>query len=184
MVSLCHYPYFSLLVSLAYSTVTFRTKWVSFVHITFQQNNCIVFCQLLNNFAARYYLLIGLKNLNRLLWKLLCTDRESLLKRFYRAVIDFAEEITTGCSSLIVVNSSKITWWLSAAIYVPINDRLNHIHNFHYLRCWILTTHLSQRIAYIPIYPSTSLCPFICWYMWIIVTIVTSLNRRFHRKGI
>ena len=107
MVSLCHYPYFSLLVSLVYSTVTFRTKWVSFVHITFQQNNCIVFCQLLNNFAARYYLLIGLNNLNCLLWKLLCTDRESLLKRFYRAVIDFAEEITTGCSSLIVVNSIR-----------------------------------------------------------------------------
>jgi alpha-1,3/alpha-1,6-mannosyltransferase len=37
--------------------------------------------------------------------KLLSTDRRSLLKRFYRFFLDLIEEITTGLSKCIVVNS-------------------------------------------------------------------------------
>lgn len=37
--------------------------------------------------------------------KLLCVDRGSIFKQLYRKVIDSIEEITTGCSSFIVVNS-------------------------------------------------------------------------------
>jgi len=36
---------------------------------------------------------------------LLSTDRRSLLKRFYRFFLDLIEEITTGLSKCIVVNS-------------------------------------------------------------------------------
>ncbi len=39
--------------------------------------------------------------------QLLCTERGSVWKRWYRAVIDGVEEWTTGCSSLILVNSSE-----------------------------------------------------------------------------
>jgi alpha-1,3/alpha-1,6-mannosyltransferase len=37
--------------------------------------------------------------------KLLCVERVSIFKQLYRKVIDSIEEITTGCSSFIVVNS-------------------------------------------------------------------------------
>lgn len=37
--------------------------------------------------------------------KLLCTDRAGLFKRAYRSVIDIIEEFTTGCATVIVVNS-------------------------------------------------------------------------------
>lgn len=37
--------------------------------------------------------------------KLLCVERRSLFKKFYRFFIDLFEEITTGCSNLVVVNS-------------------------------------------------------------------------------
>jgi len=37
--------------------------------------------------------------------KLLCTDRASSFKKFYRKWIDFIEEITTGCATCLVVNS-------------------------------------------------------------------------------
>ena len=38
--------------------------------------------------------------------KLLCTERAGWLKRSYRIVIDTVEEATTGCATIIVVNSS------------------------------------------------------------------------------
>jgi len=37
--------------------------------------------------------------------KLLCTERSGWLKRLYRVVIDAVEEATTGCATVIVVNS-------------------------------------------------------------------------------
>ena len=37
--------------------------------------------------------------------KLLCTDRNGRLKQWYRGVIDTIEEFTTGCATVIVVNS-------------------------------------------------------------------------------
>ena len=37
--------------------------------------------------------------------KLLCTDRSGRLKQLYRGVIDTIEEMTTGCATVIVVNS-------------------------------------------------------------------------------
>jgi alpha-1,3/alpha-1,6-mannosyltransferase len=37
--------------------------------------------------------------------KLLCVDRSSFAKKFYRFFLDFFEEITTGCANLILVNS-------------------------------------------------------------------------------
>ena len=37
--------------------------------------------------------------------KLLCTNRVGWLKRLYRSVIDIVEELTTGCATVIVVNS-------------------------------------------------------------------------------
>ena len=37
--------------------------------------------------------------------KLLCTDRSGRLKQLYRGVIDTIEEMTTGCATIIVVNS-------------------------------------------------------------------------------
>lgn len=38
--------------------------------------------------------------------KLLSTERSGLAKRAYRLVLDLVEEVTTGCSRCIVVNSN------------------------------------------------------------------------------
>lgn len=39
--------------------------------------------------------------------QLLCYDRGSALKRAYRYVLDGFEEWSTGCASLVLVNSSE-----------------------------------------------------------------------------
>lgn len=56
--------------------------------------------------------------------KLLCVDRRSIFKRFYRFFLDLFEEITTGFANLIIVNSLftketfKRSFWLL--------NKLNH----------------------------------------------------------
>jgi alpha-1,3/alpha-1,6-mannosyltransferase len=55
--------------------------------------------------------LLRLRNRNVLFYchypdKLLSTERTSFIKRAYRVVLDFVEEVTTGCARAIVVNSN------------------------------------------------------------------------------
>lgn len=46
---------------------------------------------------------------NLVMSQLLCVQRSNIFKRCYRYFIDYYEEITTGCSDVIVVNSSKLS---------------------------------------------------------------------------